>query len=254
MIHIFASDYDGTLFKDYIIREEDIKAINKFRELGNKFGIVTGRSINSILTEVQTNNIPIDFLVGVNGGIVLDHELKEVNIHKMNDNIIMEVLECIDSFGVRSYGVNDGYNHVQILVEEIEAGTDIEEFKAVVANGISGMYIATHGAKDSIALANRINEEFKEHGIHCFANEDYVDVATIHNSKTTGIEDIITYYNYTGLVFTVGDSYNDVPMIRDFNGFLMDNGVSELRKFARCGIVSTVGEAIEKAILEIEGE
>lgn len=252
MTNIFASDYDGTLFKDFIIRDEDIEAIKKFRSLGHKFGIVTGRSINSILDEVQSYNIPVDFLVGVNGGIVLDHEMKEVNAHKMDESVTEELLKCIDEYGVKSYGVNDGYYHTRVLYEDIKAGENLEDFEKVLANGISGMYIATHGPEDSIELANIINERFKENEVRCFANESYVDVGTIHNSKTTGIEDIIKNYNYTGQVFSVGDSYNDIPMLKDFNGYLMDNGVRELLKFAKCGLVSTVGEAIYKTIDKLE--
>ena len=71
MIHIFASDYDGTLYKDHIIRESDLIAIQEFRKLGHKFGIVTGRCIDSIRHEIDKYKIPVDFLIGINGGVVL---------------------------------------------------------------------------------------------------------------------------------------------------------------------------------------
>ena len=40
---IIASDYDGTINYQGRISNEDKEAIRKFRQAGNKFGIVTGR-------------------------------------------------------------------------------------------------------------------------------------------------------------------------------------------------------------------
>lgn len=157
MTHIFASDYDGTLYHNKPITQEDLAAIHRFRSKGYKFGIVTGRSINSIFEE-------------------------------------------------------------------------------------------------ALELANVINERFNKNDIRCFSNNQYIDVGTINNSKTTGIDDVVNLYKYQGQIYTVGDSYNDVPMLRNFFGFLMGNGVLSLEKFAKGGIVESVAEAIDKAIIQIEGD
>lgn len=251
-MHIFASDYDGTLFKGQTITEKDLNAIKKFRDAGHKFGIVTGRSIDSIVTEINMNQIPFDFLVGINGGIVLDHELSEINAHKMDDTIIMDLLKCIDDFGVLRYGVNDGYFHTSVSVEDLKNNINLEEFQRVIDNGLSGLYIATHSNEDTQELTEIINKRFKKNGVLGFANEKYIDIGTVNNSKTTGILDVMKHYGYQGHVFTVGDSYNDVPMIRDFYGYLMENGVASLSKFAKGGVVETVSDAIEDALQEIE--
>ena len=63
---IIASDYDGTL-NHHGISEADKNAIKKFREAGNKFGIVTGRDLEQALWVVydlqnevlNTSSIPI---------------------------------------------------------------------------------------------------------------------------------------------------------------------------------------------------
>ena len=43
---VFASDYDGTLYKNREITQYDLDAIEAFRSKGNLFGIVTGRTIH----------------------------------------------------------------------------------------------------------------------------------------------------------------------------------------------------------------
>ncbi|WZU00813.1 HAD hydrolase family protein [Erysipelothrix sp. D19-032] len=47
-----------------------------------------------------------------------------------------------------------------------------------------------------------------------------------------------------GSVYTIGDSYNDLPMIKAFHGFAMDNGVDAVKKHAQ-NVVATVGDALK---------
>ncbi len=46
---ILASDFDNTLYFHNSMKENDLKAIKKFQEKGNLFGICTGREINGII-------------------------------------------------------------------------------------------------------------------------------------------------------------------------------------------------------------
>ena len=48
---ILASDYDGTLRTEELVAEKDIEAIARFSKAGNLFGIVTGRSMESLQKE-----------------------------------------------------------------------------------------------------------------------------------------------------------------------------------------------------------
>ena len=237
MTHIFASDYDGTLYHNKPISQEDLVAIHRFRAKGYKFGIVTGRSINSIFEEAQAYKIPFDFLVGVNGGCVLDHGLNQINNHKIKDEVVKDLLQVIDDFGVIEYGVSEGYLHTDVDYENYFQNEFNNDLDFIVGNGISGIYIHTYGNEEALELANVINERFNKNDIRCSSNNQYIDIDTISNSKTTGIDDVVNFYKYQGQIYTVGDSYNDVPMLRDFFRFLMGNGVLSLEKFAKGGIV-----------------
>src|SRR5690554_6908908 len=75
---ILASDYDNTLhFKDGV-KEKDLEMIHKLRKNGGKFGLVSGRAISSLLNEAEKYKIPYDFIVGVNGGFVIDEHHQEL--------------------------------------------------------------------------------------------------------------------------------------------------------------------------------
>lgn len=252
MIHMFASDYDGTLFKDHVVTQHDLDAIHKFRSLGHKFGIVTGRSIDSIRIEIDKYNIPVDFLVGINGGVVLDHDYKELYTSKMDSDLAKDVMDHIEDFGVHFYGANDGYRISRKILTDMEDSfkpnlqpTPIEE---IMEKGIAAMYIWSGEEERAKELAKSINDKFGAHGIHSFPNTQAVDVGIANVSKSTGIEIIRDHYNYAGQIFTVGDSFNDVPMIKDFHGFLMENGSMEIQPMAKGGLTKSVGDALLNVI------
>ena len=65
---IFATDFDNTLLINNSITQKDIQSIKNFRNMGNLFGIITGRSLGSIIVELEYFDVPYDFIVGINGG------------------------------------------------------------------------------------------------------------------------------------------------------------------------------------------
>lgn len=73
---LFASDYDGTLLYAKHIMPEDLKAIQEWKDAGNQFVIVTGRSKVSIQKQIDEYDLPVDFVVTNNGGMVFDKDGK----------------------------------------------------------------------------------------------------------------------------------------------------------------------------------
>ena len=71
---LLASDYDKTLYTNKRNLMLNIDAVNKFRENGNLFALVTGRSFVSIKQEINYYNIKYDYLACNNGLIVFDNE------------------------------------------------------------------------------------------------------------------------------------------------------------------------------------
>lgn len=69
---VLASDYDGTLRTGEMVDTKDVEAIHAFREQGNAFGLVTGRSMESIKKEIERNGFEFDFIIANNGGVVYD--------------------------------------------------------------------------------------------------------------------------------------------------------------------------------------
>lgn len=75
---LLATDYDGTLLFGDTLLQEDLDAIHKWREDGNLFAIVTGRSHESMMKQIAQYGLQLDYLVTNNGGMIFDKEGKNL--------------------------------------------------------------------------------------------------------------------------------------------------------------------------------
>ena len=62
---LLATDYDGTLRYAQDVMPEDLKSIEEWKNKGNKFVIVTGRSKESIDAQIKLFNLPCDYLITI---------------------------------------------------------------------------------------------------------------------------------------------------------------------------------------------
>lgn len=250
---VFASDYDGTLFKNREITDYDLKMIEEFRNKGNKFGIATGRTIDSISFELEKHDIPYDFIVGINGGVVLSDKREELFLSNFNKSVLPEIMETLREDQVLYYGVNDGYGLSRVHVKQKEVdyqfNIGLEDINLLIQNGVKGLYVRHESPDHANNLAEKINKLYAKDGIASFPNNQSVDIGTKGVTKSSGITLILEHFNLNNdtKVFTVGDAENDAPMIKDFYGFAMDNGVDEIKETSK-EIVSSVGDALKKAI------
>ena len=75
---LLASDYDGTLkYLDHVT-QQDLNSIHRWKDAGNMFVMDTGRSMESILEEVGKYNIPADYYITNNGGMLFDRDGNEL--------------------------------------------------------------------------------------------------------------------------------------------------------------------------------
>ncbi|QIK57961.1 HAD-IIB family hydrolase [Erysipelothrix sp. HDW6A] len=246
MSYVFVSDYDGTLYIDEEVTETVLESIHDFKKQGNHFGICTGRNIHSIQKEIDKFQIPVDFVIGNNGGVVLNGKGEEIFTSTITTEIAEAMTEILEEYDIIFYGVSDGYHLARIYREgeEVTRAEDPEEFKVILKNGPCGFYMKMAEEKDAIHLANRINELYADYDIVAFANDDYVDIGKKGVDKATGIQTIVDYYKWNDEVVAIGDSYNDIPMLREFYSFGMSHGVEAIRKHAN-HLVDTVADAIK---------
>lgn len=250
---LFASDYDGTLFKNEELTDYDLQMIHEFRDAGNKFGVATGRPIDSIIVELEKYKIPYDFVVGINGGVVLNGQQEELYGSSFNKKIIAELIALFIEEKVLYYGINDGYalsgaDGLENFPTDYFNIT-LSDFNHLMDNGVKGMYVRHKTHSHAIDLSAKINHMFQPYGIHSLPNYESIDIGVDGISKSTGIERVLKHFEDKEIsqVFTVGDAHNDASMIQDYYGFAMDNGVEEIKEISK-EVVATVGDALRKAL------
>ena len=114
---LLASDFDGTLNYGDTIMEEDLEAIKAWKEAGNEFVIVTGRSYESLKKQLDRYDLPVDYVVSNNGGMIYDGSGKELMANYLDTITAVDILYAMHEISdVASYVVNDGKQRYRIAV------------------------------------------------------------------------------------------------------------------------------------------
>lgn len=242
---ILASDYDNTLhFKDGV-KEKDLEMIHKLRKNGGKFGLVSGRAISSLLNEAEKYKIPYDFIVGVNGGFVIDEHHQELVTSYIDIQDAKELIDYFENNRPNSYTLHDGYNlSRKIFVSDFELGIDVPfiEMKTLLQNKVSGFFVNYDSEDKALEATLSINKNFPN--VLAQQNTRFVDISAPNINKALGLQNLLDYKKWDDPLWVIGDAQNDQEMIESFNSFAMSHGDLILQKSADY-VVDSLAEAIQ---------
>lgn len=109
---LFASDYDGTYWKHTLKGQVDliknIKRTKQWQEQGNLFVFATGRPISMMKLEKYIHGIVYDYIVGLNGGIIISKTGDILFRETINNSIARKMMILIQQKDVLHYSVSDG--------------------------------------------------------------------------------------------------------------------------------------------------
>lgn len=250
---LLASDYDGTLKFGGKVMPEDRAAIDRWRKAGNLFVIVTGRSKESITKDLTETDIPVDYYVTNNGGMVFDS----------NDNTLLsttlDTITAIDLMyaahehpDVVSYVVNDGVNRHKVDVHpNLEdhrypaLKPDWSEEEVMDSGRFAQIVYSCTTPEVALELASQINHFFSD-SVVAYANNFVVDIVPKGVSKLTGLEFVIAYTDVDDQdVYAIGDSFNDIPMLEGVdNSACVAASPAEVQDAAN-QVVGSVGDLID---------
>lgn len=200
---ILSSDYDGTLKTRIIDLKANIEAIRRFRSLGNIFILNTGRHYSSIIEEIKRFNIPFDYLSCNDGGITFDSNFQVIKEHSLSNDQVRYIKELIPYFpGLR---IVDYYDAYQICHNEIETPLEI---------GISKTHDSSFEEFSRVVVTSETDIE-----IMLLKNRLRVKAPTTKSTALFDIAKIIDVDPKT--IYTIGDSPNDLEMIKNHHGFRM---------------------------------
>ena len=231
---------------------EDLKAIQDWKAAGNKFAIVTGRSKESIQKQIEQYNIPVDYIVTNNGGMVFDKDGNTLLSNYLDYITSLDVIYAAKSMeGVCSYVVNDGIYRHRIIIDDANEhrypnlDPDMSEEDVLNMGKYAQIVLSMAEIDLAISMADAINQYFGE-SVVAYANNYVVDVVPKGVSKATGLDFVCEWSGISEKdTYTIGDSYNDIPMLESADCSFTFHDSPQIVQEKSTHIVSSISEAIE---------
>lgn len=212
----FASDYDGTLcMSNWATGEErfepaTLDAVHRYQDAGGLFGICTGRALFGVSRSVK-GKVDLDFYIVTTGAQVLDRNKDPLFERTLAREVAQEIFDLYAKDGMAFLAVTESCYY------SIGAPYPVAEYTVSsldeVPSKLLGVSLEFHGDEVAARLArDDMNARFA--GVaEGFQNLGSVDVVPAGCSKGSGVN---VLHERLGIecVVGVGDSYNDIPLLR----------------------------------------
>lgn len=250
---LLVTDMDGTMLTtDKQISNENLEAIKRFRELGGRFTIATGRSIPSLEHYVHLLDLDTPVIL-YNGGTIYDYGRREILWH----SLLKEE--------TRAY-VRDVYERFPQVGIEILLG---DQIYVVRKNEVVHRHLETERLpynmttvdeapkgwfKVLFALEPELMDEFEAYMLSqnyddvCFVRSftHYFEMLPIGCSKGGALHHLAEVTDTPiEKVVAIGDYYNDYEMIQNAGvGVAVENAPDELKQIANLVVCDNDHHAI----------
>lgn len=206
---ILISDFDISLYNNNFNLDDIIIKINEFRNKGNIFVIATGRNVTSLLKELGTRESFYDYLICGDGTKIFDQNLSEIASDTITDNNRRDIINLLNSVDYidRVY-IDDGYTYYEDNYDI--SGTEI------IAKIIPGKN------KEAEELLNKLVTNYKDIG--GYVSEHWINITNNYMNKAYAIEKLCQEKSFNkDDIYTFGDEINDYFMVKNYNGYTINN-------------------------------
>lgn len=237
--YLLCSDFDNTIcFWSDIgrIYDEDRAAIRRFREAGNKFVVVSGRSYESAMDVFREKDFhDMDFYMLMSGAYAEYPDKSVIFDHRIDMSLLPEMAEffratnarylCLD-IGRESYNVDIGGD----LEPEFATGITLAE--ALEFPTFTSINVGYRSNEEAAEVTAELKERFP-HIITALQNNRAIDMPPAGIDKATAVEFAAKMYGIEkDKIYTAGDNYNDIKMLSAYHGCAMANGPSAVWEHA----------------------
>lgn len=217
MRKILVSDYDQTFYLNDQDIEINKKEVENFKKEGNIFIIATGRSFFDFKNKVNAYNIIYDYVILNHGSTILDK----------NNNIIF-------NFPIYNEVIEDIKNDI-CLEESINnfCCSGLDSRVNFTHNNLTKIHIKYDNKDKAMQVNDIINNKYGKYVISYYVTSNSIEIISNRTNKSNAIRLLTEKLNIdTSNVYSIGDGYSDIEMVKDFNGYCMKNSVNELKQVA----------------------
>ena len=214
---LLASDFDNTLYvEDYNTLKTNIESINMFRDRGNIFVVITGRSNDSILPLLKEYSVNYDYLICNSGSEIYDKANKLLkSIYIDQDDI-----DKIKSISLNNnLNMNTSYDNTTCINIKREENLTYEVIKTIQLSTNTYSYLSPN----------------------------WLNIINADANKFLALKELESIINSDLEIYTIGDAINDIEMIEYYNGAMMKKHENTLDGL-NCKEYETLSDYIKKII------
>lgn len=229
---ILVSDYDKTFY----LNDEDIEknkiAINEFRKKGNIFIIATGRSHFDFYNKLDLYKFDYDYVIINHGATILDKNDNILANFPIKNEIIPEIKKDLKlEKSIKGF-----------CCSELESRVDFNH------KDLTKINVGYNSKDEAISINEKINNKYSKFINSYSIAETSLEIISNETNKSKAIDLLLNRLNIKRQnVYTIGDGYSDIEMVKNFNGYAMQEAVDELKKVAKKEY-SSVSELINEII------
>ncbi len=238
---LFASDYDGTFYiSPDGVKNEYLDAVARFREAGNLFGIITGRSYDSAMEIFRKYSDHLDFFMCMNGAYAIDRDRNVIFRYMGDGSVIYPMMKLFSETGCiyLNYSVDEatyGFDEKVPLTEEDVAGMKKHDHFTQICTAFSESILDE--------MVEKIRAEFGDK-VSIQLNGCCVDLPPFGVTKGNSVRRMAEHFGVSPEnVFTAGDNNNDVSMLEGNYGYTLPHG-TDAAKAAAKKILNNIAEMI----------
>lgn len=229
---MLVSDYDGT----YNLHNDKTNNIQKnnlfvssFIDSNNIFMFATGRTYNSIYDEFVKYNLRANYISCANGNVLFDSKFNLINYNRISYQNLLILKDYYDLFE---------------FIEKKNPYGETADNEIVEYCLIYNSYLSKNKFLEFLLKKGNFSyyhEPTNPLMIHIFEKD---------NNKFESIQFVSQKENVNPKnIFTIGDGYNDIAMIKNYNGFSMNNSPQDVKdeSLGNYSSVSTLIKDIQKS-------
>lgn len=215
---IFVSDYDQTFYLNDDDIEKNKIAIKKFREKGNVFVIATGRSYFDFKNKSDLYNIYYDYVIVNHGATILDKNNNIIYNFSINNEIIGDLKQDLEiDKSIKTF-----------CCSELESRVDFNY------KNLTKIHAKYNDIETAMKINDKINNKYNKYIKAYFVTGNAIEIISKKTDKCLAIDLLLKDLGIDKkYVYTIGDGYSDIEMIRNFNGYCMKESVNELKNIAK---------------------
>lgn len=230
MSKLLVSDYDGTFFVNNEDLMKNIEAVDTFRKAGNLFVFATGNNYHVFSKVVEMEKVGYDYLILDHGSLIIDRNINIINCHYISEQVVENIVSDLADNGLKVKLCN-------LWDDDVKSNCNITKISTWIKDFERAKEITLHIKERFGNFVNAYTMIFDDMNI--------VEIISGEIDKNRAIKVLA---NKLGIrhddIYTVGNGYNDIEMITEYNGYCMEKSVEELLTVCP-NKVQSVSELIE---------